>query len=212
MKSLLTVYRYIVGFELGFSGEGNEQWYYFLSLVINCMLTWWKKPELGILFTVVAVIHLLTVCIYGYMNLDVSSIYFSYGYFISHIILIAICLKADTKWTILTSAITMLSYLFAPDATGNNIVMRPSFKGNKVYFENENYMAILLFHTILFATFAVIALSLPIALWIRLAIIVICMILHPIVDLLEGECILISDVTLYAFETVIDSISDRKEK
>ena len=51
-KVLLNIYRGIVGNEYGWNGEGNEQWYYFLALVMNCMLTWWLKPEIGILFTV----------------------------------------------------------------------------------------------------------------------------------------------------------------
>ena len=57
-KVLLNAYRCIVGNEFGWIGEGNEQWYYFLALVINCMLTWWIKPELRIIFTVAAVIAL----------------------------------------------------------------------------------------------------------------------------------------------------------
>ena len=35
---LLNIYRGIVGNEFGWSGEGNEQWYYFLALVI-CGIT-----------------------------------------------------------------------------------------------------------------------------------------------------------------------------
>ena len=31
-KFFLNIYRCIVGPESGFTGEGNEQWYYFLSL------------------------------------------------------------------------------------------------------------------------------------------------------------------------------------
>lgn len=212
MNNFFTIYRYIVGFEYGFSGEGNEQWYYFLSLVINCMLTWWLKPQLGILFTLVAIFHLITVCAYGYMDLDESSKYITFAYFISHMILFVLCLTADVKWAFLTSAITIVAVLLAPDDMGNNIFMGPSFEERKIYFGDKNYLAIMFFHTILFTSFAIITFCLPIALWIRFAIIIICIILHPVIDLLEEECIIISDVTSYAADVVIDSIRKRKEK
>lgn len=57
-KLLFIIIRSIVGSESGFTGEGNEQWYYSLSLAINLMLIWWLKPEIGLLFTILAVIHL----------------------------------------------------------------------------------------------------------------------------------------------------------
>ena len=66
-KFFLNIYRCIVGSESGFTGEGNEQWYYFLSLVINLTLIWWQKPEIGLLFTILAVIHYVTVAYMGYL-------------------------------------------------------------------------------------------------------------------------------------------------
>lgn len=43
---LLNFYRCVVGSEYGWFGEGNEQWYYFIALVINIMLTWQFRPDL----------------------------------------------------------------------------------------------------------------------------------------------------------------------
>lgn len=114
------------------------------------------------------------------------------------------------KWTILTSLIVIVAYFIAPDCMGDNIFMRPP-KEYIVYCGNENISAILVFHTILFAAFVFVALSLPISLWIRIIIIVICMILHPIIDFLEGECIIITDVTNESLEKIVQTIKDSKD-
>ena len=206
-KVLLNIYRGIVGNEFGWSGEGNEQWYYFLALVINLMLTWWLKPELGIIFTVAAVIHYVTVCVYGYEILSDSSVECSIAYYAIHTVIFIVCIFFNWKWTILTSLTVIVAYFIAPDCMGNNIFMRPP-KEYIIYYGNENTAAILVFHTFLFITFVAIALSLPISLWIRIIIIVICMILHPIIDFLEGECIIISDVTNESLEKIVQTIKD----
>lgn len=206
-KVLLNIYRGIVGNTVGWSGEGNEQWYYFLALVINLMLTWWLKPELGIIFTVFAVIHYVTVCVYGSAMLSDSSVWYSIAYYAIHTVIFIVCIFLNWKWTLLTSLIVIIAYFIAPDCMGNNIFMRQP-KEYTVYCGNENIAAILVFHTILFVAFVVIALSLPISLWIRIIIIVICMILHPIIDFLEGECMIISDVTNESLEKIVQTIKD----
>lgn len=91
-KALLNFYRCIVGNEFGWSGEGNELWYYFLALVINCMLTWWLKPELGIIFTVAAVIHCITLCVYGFAMLSDSSVLYSIAYYAIHTVIFIVCI------------------------------------------------------------------------------------------------------------------------
>lgn len=209
-KALLNFYRSIVGNEFGWSGEGNELWYYFLALVINCMLTWWLKPELGIIFTVAAVIHCITLCVYGFAMLSDSSVLYSIAYYAIHTVIFIVCIFFNWKWTILTSLIVIVAYFIAPDCMGDNIFMRPP-KEYIVYCGNENISAILVFHTILFAAFVFVALSLPISLWIRIIIIVICMILHPIIDFLEGECIIITDVTNESLEKIVQTIKDSKD-
>ena len=199
-KILLNLLRCIVGSEFGWTGEGNEQWYYFLALVINVMLTWWLKPELGIIFTVAAVIHYVTVCVYGYAMLDIYSVWYSVIYYAIHAIIFIVCCLFNWKWTLLTSVIVILAYCIAPDCCAQNI------------FGTGSREAIFLFHTILFVTFLIIVFKLPIALWIKLVIIVSCMILHPLVDFLESECIIISDVTAESFGNIVDFIRYKKDK
>lgn len=209
-KLLLNIYRSIVGNEFGWSGEGNEQWYYFLALVINNMLTWWLKPELGIVITVAAVIHFITVCVYAVGDFSYNSVWYSIGYYAIHAIIFIVCILFDWKWTILTTLIVVAAYLLAPNEMGNNIVMRPP-KDVIVYAGVENIAAILLFNTILFAVFVYIALNLPIALWVRIIIIVACMIVHPIIDLFEGEGIIISDVTEDAYNKIVQTVKERRD-
>ena len=209
---LLNIYRGIVGNEFGWSGEGNEQWYYFLALVINCMLTWRLKPELEIVFTVAAIIHYITVCIYGYLALYENSVLYAIAYYTIHAIIFILCILFNWRWTLLTSIIVIVAYFLAPDCLGRNIFIRPP-KEHTIYDGNvDNTGAILVFHTILFVAFVVIALSLSISLWIKIMIIVICMILHPIIDLLECECIIISDVTNKSLEKIVQTIKDHIDK
>lgn len=200
-KLFLNIYRCIVGTECGFTGEGNEQWYYFLSLVINLMLIWWLKPEIALLFTILAVIHFVTVFIYGYFDLSVDgSTSLAYAYFGIHLVLLAIAIFTSLKWAIITIAITTIAFFLAPDCTGNNIFLR-----------KRSYSKLsLLFNTIIFAAFVIIVVLLPISFWIKLLLIIGALVIHPIIDYFEGECVIISDVTYEVFEKVKSSIKKKK--
>lgn len=207
MKKLLYYYQFIVGGKYGFTGEGNEQWYYTLALAINLMLVWWLCPEAGIAFTVLAVIHYLTVVYHGIEDIaynNATRAYVrSYLYFGGHAVIFIIAAIVNIKWAIITSVITTVAVLIAPDCTGNNIFLRkPNVRNNMP----------LLFNTIMFAAFVAVDFLLPIKLWIKIAILCVAMILHPFVDLMEGECIIISDITCEAWECVKGSLKAKKSK
>lgn len=187
------IYRFIVGSEYGFTGEGNEQWFYTLSLAINLMLVWWLKPEIALLFSVLAAIHYVTVFVYGYFDLTEKGKDYAATYFGIHVILAIIAIVADYKWAIITAIITVVAYFIAPDCTGNNIFLR----GNGL----ERGFP-LIFNTIIFAAFIIIDLLLPIKLWVKILIIVMALIIHPIIDYFEGECVIISDVTCEVWENI----------
>ena len=210
-KILLNVYQGIVGSKFGFIGEGNEQWYYFLSLVINCMLAWWFKPEIAILFTIVSVIHFISVFIYGYFDLsEIKGRLASVVYFLIHVIILGVCFVVDWKFTLITSAISIIALLIAPDCTGNNIFMPgPQLvpKKHRVYYSPYDTKP-LLFHTIIFVVFLAVTLLLPTKYWVKFIIIVGALILHPIIDILQGECIDISSVTGEAFYKIFDRNND----
>ena len=207
-EKLMLCYKNIVGQPYGFSGEGNELWYYFIALVINCMLTWWVKPESGIVFTIATVLHCVMICVYGAIDFYDCSIWCSVGYWIIHIAIFVVCMVFNWKWTLLTSVVVVLLYFLAPDETGNNIFMRPpkvsSVRTTIIYLGNKNTKLILLFHTIVFIIFVVIALNLPISFWLRIGIVLVCMLLHPIIDIIQGEGICVSDVTMATFSRVIN--------
>lgn len=203
MKKLLNVYRLLVGSEYGFTGEGNSQWYYTLALAINLMLVWWLCPEVGIVFTVLPVVHYIMVVYYGTEDLAQDSLLHSCIYFGVHAIMFIIATVVNIKWTIITSVITAVAVVIAPDDSGYNIFYRKS---------NEDSHIGLLFNTIIFAAFVVVDFLLPIQLWIKIVILVSAMILHPFIDLIEGECIIITDVTDDALASIWWAIRDRKKK
>ncbi len=93
MKNLLgNIFRFIVGSEAGFNGEGNEQWFYFLYLSINLMLIWWLKPEIFLIFTIISVIHYATIFIYGFFDFDWQNAIYSYIFLGIHIILLLVAI------------------------------------------------------------------------------------------------------------------------
>lgn len=194
----LNICRCIVGAECGFSGEGNEQWYYFLALVMNLMLIWWKKPEIAVVFTVLAAIHYATICIYGFLEVfEEESVIFSYSYLGIHAILAIVAICTDFKWAFITALIVITAFLFAPDCTGNNIVLRA---------ECVRWWHPLIFNTIIFAVFVWLDFLLPINLGVKLLIIVGAVIVHPIIDRMEEECIIISDVTFDALDNIREHV------
>ena len=207
MKKLLRMYQFIVGGKYGFTGEGNEQWYYTLALAINIMLVWWLCPNIGTVYSVLASIHYLTVAYYGVYNSiedkPTRACVRSYLYIGVHAVLFIVAAIVNIKWAIITSVITTVAVLIAPDCTGNNIFLRKPNVTNNIP---------LLFNTIMFAAFVVVDFLLPIKLWIKFIILVTFMVLHPFVDLIEGECIIISDVTRDAWGCIRHSLKSNKKK
>lgn len=200
---LLNLCRFIVGPEAGFSGEGHEQWYYFLSLAINAMLVAWLKPEVAAWFILLMVIHFVMVCIYGYQCISDYGAKYSYIYFASHLVLLVVAIILSPLWTLVTTAISVVAFLMAPDCTGDNLFLQ-NVKSYKAYSKLA-----LIFNTIIFVAFVTIALMLPIELWLRILIIIGVMIVHPIIDYFAGECIIVSDVTYEAWDNIR---RDRKKK
>jgi len=188
-KFLRSFWAAIVGGPYGFTGEGNEQWYYFLSLAINLMLVWWLAPEVVLIFTIASIIHYATIFVYGYFDFECSdNKKFAWVWGAIHLAIFLIALYVSVKWTLITSAITICAYLIAPDCTGNNIFIKDFNSAS------ANEYILLIFNTIIFSIFVCIAWILPINLWCKLAIIVAAMVIHPVIDLYAGECVIISDV------------------
>ncbi len=206
-KLMLNVWRGIVGAEYGFTEEGNEQWYYFVSLVINLMLIWWLGPQSdALVFTILAVIHLVTICIFGYLMLDEEGVFYSYLYYATHLVLLIMALLTNFWWAVITTLITLLAVSMAPDCTGINYYIRDD------EISSNNPKLLLIFNTIIFIAFVVVDFLLPIKLWIKLAIIAGMLLLHPLIDYLEGDCIIISDCTADSIDVIIESIKKLKNR
>ncbi len=209
----LNAYQGIVGGSNGMFGEGSVQWYYISSLVINLMLTWWLVPQLGIVFTIMMVLHCTMMYLYELLSISEQKPLYSVLYFASHLLMFLICWGVNVWWTLLTTLIVVIALTIAPDCGGYNILLnacngRNSKKNYLItlpqlilpkkvvdFFREDNPKRALFFHTIWFCTFVIIALCLPISIWLRLGIIVICMALHPLIDFKEGDCYDILNIT-----------------
>lgn len=198
MRTILgNVLRLLVGSEYGFSAEGNELWYYTLALAINSMLGWIYVREVALLFTILSVMHLATVYIYGLNDLEDDSKYFSIGYFLIHAVLAIIALLTNWWWAIETAAITVFAVAIAPDCVGQNV-----FTGRKSgYYKGA---IPLVFNTMVFVAFVVVTLMLTTYWWVKALIIVAAIILHPFIDYLESECVDIIDITGYAIDKIME--------
>lgn len=205
MKKLsLKILRYIVGDEYGFCGEGNEQWYYTVSLAINLMLMWWLKPEIALTFTILAVVHYATVAIWGYFEFDMDGrTTLSWVYGIINLAVMLVAGFTNIKWALITAGITLVSLAMAPDCVGENVF---------VHNVKEKYHIQLLFHTIIFAALVTVTFMLPIETMWKLIIISAMMVLHPICDWIEGECIVVTEVTYDNFVKVKSQFEVKKKK
>lgn len=187
MKILSHIFRLIVGYEEGINGEGLDQWYYTVGLAISCMLTWTYLPDVALIFTILSAIHLISVHVFGFMDLYDSKRYASYIYLAIHAVLFVIGLITCWYWTLITSIITIVLTLIggAPN----------------IFCFEWNEFAIIL-NTILFVILVFVINLLPIIWWGKLIIVIVAIVLHPIIDLFEGECIVITEITLDAFHKI----------
>ena len=208
LKLFSFLYFCIVGPSEGFLGEGNGAWYYTLSLAINLMLVWWLKPEIALLFTILAVIHFVTASLYGdylsgsgyghylFRNLNVSTV-LSYAYAGIHVILLAIAIIANFKWALITAAITVFADLISTESIYDE------------FADADNWIGIFgsIFNPIMLAAFVWIDFMLPIHLWARILILVVMLIIHPVVEYFDSQ-----DETCNAFSVASQVIYQFVEK
>ena len=203
-KLMLKLWRCIVGAEYGFTEEGNEQWYYFVSLVINLMLIWWLGSQSdALVFTILAIIHFVTIYVYSLVD---EKVFMSYLYFGIHLFLLIMALLTNFVWAIISLSITVVFCLIAPDCTVD------IFFGDMFGFDEEHSKYILIEHTIVLGAFILVDFLLPIDLWLKIVFIVTMLVLHPIIDYFEGYCIIISDCTTEGMDAIAGSIKRIKKK
>lgn len=207
-RMLSSVYQCIVGEPYGFGGEGNSQWYFFLSLVIINQLTWTFKPELAVVFTVLSVLCFAVVCVYSSEMLGDELCYknarrWVFAYLAFHFVIAVVCLILNWWWTLLMALIVIAAILLAPDDGGCNFFIDE--------LDVPHTLSAMLCHTVLFAIFVTTTCLLPVATWVKLVIIAICMILHPIIDIWEGDCMSIEDAMQDTMRT-LDKMSEKRKR
>lgn len=200
-KFFKKLWRVVVGSPAGFAGEGNEQWYYTLALAMSCMLAWTFLPEVALVFTIISVIHLITVHVFG-MNGWENDRNYCWGYFGVHALLFVIALLFNWWWTFVTAAITIVAVLFAPDCVVESVMLR---RFSKIAYEEEklNKFAMIC-HTCIFVLFVIVTCLLPTVWWAKLLIIAAFMGLHFHIDLLEGECVNVYESADNAFYVIVN--------
>ena len=82
----------------------------------------------------------------------------------------------------------------------------PKLGANEIDTGNINGKKIMLCHTILFAVFVLTTFLLPVALYQKIIILCVAFVAHPIIDSLEGECIIISDVVQDSLSEILKKI------
>lgn len=181
------IYRCIVGKENGFFyGEGNEQWYYTIALVICLMIKWIIEPEIVPILGILVITHYLLVAIYGYYELSETGA-LAISIFIGlQLAIFSIAFLLDFKWTIITIMATVFAILCAPDYSGHNIFFKRKVSSK----------VLLLFNTIIFLIFIIVDFLLPVKLAIKFLFIVIALIFHPMIDYLGIENVLITNVAI----------------
>lgn len=190
-------FRLFVGSEYGFTAEGNQQWYYTIALAISNILAWTYLPKCALIFTILSAIHLISVHLYGFNDWGFEERKYSVWYLVTHGIIFVVALFANWWWTILSSLILIAAYYIAPDCSGNNIFMKnPHSNGSEI--------AILFFNTLLMAIFIGVVSLLPTAKWIKIAIVVVAIILHPFIDMFACESVVINDTIEEAFDIVLN--------
>ena len=193
-RQVLKVYRCIVGKENGFFyGEGNEQWYYTLALSISLMICW-MLTEIAPILTILAIVHYMLIAVYGYFELSEKGALAISVFWGLQLAVLTIAILLDFKWTIITIVVVACAILCAPDYLGHNIFFKRKVNSNIP----------LVFNTIIFLIFIIVDFLLPVKLVIKFLFIGIALICHPVIDYLEIENVLVTNV-------IIEMIEDTKK-
>lgn len=199
VSKLLDIWKYIVGQEHGFGDAGIDQWYYTVGVAINIMLVWWLKPEVALVFTILSVIHYLTVIGFGFFDLIDENVIYSYIYLGIHLLLLLIAVLINYKWALFALVIAVIAYLLS--------IVNESMCHTT--WANLNEFSLLV-NTLVLVVFIIVDFLLPIALWLKFVILAITLVLHPLIDYIESLDIGILDTTTDIFDNIAGSLRYKK--
>ena len=179
---IFTGLKFIIGFPNGYAMEGSKMWYYVTAVAMSNMLVAWKCPEVWLVFGICSLLHLSMTALYGHFNLgDNDRLEWVYG-IISFIMLItALCF--DGLWALITSCLVFCGQLLAPDEMGCNICMHGDMPGGG----NIQKAMVMVIHALWNGLFMLITFLLPIPIGFRILIAITAVVIHPLLDILEGE-------------------------
>lgn len=190
--------RLIVGSECGMFGEGNLQWYYTLALAISVMLAWKNLTQQeAIVFTAISLVHIALVHIYALCGWEDSK-GTSILYVLLNVSVLVIAFFTNWKFALLSIGIMGAFLLVSPDGVGESILLTLFLILTRLRMK-ENHSVALLTHTIVFAVFVITVCTLPVIWWVKVLIVCLALVLHPLIDYLSGECV---DVAMIAVESV----------
>mgnify|MGYP003288584595 CR=1 FL=1 len=190
----------IVGGSYGYAEEGSEQWYYTAALAMCCMLAWSFLPEIAMAFTILSVIHLGMVFMYGINDLLVMSTrQYAFEYLAVSFALFCLALLLNWWWALITAVFVTIVMAFAPDCTSESFFTTRVLKFDCNKQREGCEKTSLICNTFFFALFVIVTCLLPTAWWVKLLVVVVSMGLHVLLDYFEADNVNAYEISCSAF-------------
>jgi hypothetical protein len=200
---LIQILRNAVGSEVGFIGEGNSQWYYFLYVIMTVMLVWRNNPAMAPTYTATLAVEYIIVCVYGYFSLIDNGIHAAIAYLGILLVTSILYFVLDWKIALLTGILGFIGQLIAPDESGQSFLIR---------YPKDYSKGPLIQNTLWFAFYVYVVVSLPVDLVTKLLFIIGAMLVHPLIDLSEGACMCYIDNVLDSIGEIQDFFDERRDQ
>ena len=202
-EKFLQICRCLFGSEVGYVGTGCDQWYYTLYVAISIMFAWRNCPSIAPQYTAVLVVEYIGVCIYGYFTLVDYGLAYPILYLL--FILTAAVVRFLLNWqlALITLVIGIIGAGIAPDEEGQSLLFQLSEdRIHRALISNATY----------FGLFAYAAIVLPVDVGTKVIIIIGAMLLHPLVDMMDGCCICYCELIAESVDTIIDYNDEHKDR
>lgn len=200
-KALSKIFRYIVGPEHGFYGEGNSQWYYTLALMISLTLIWWLEPQLTIAFTILAILHYMTIVVYGVYDFDEADDLYSYSCLGVNLIILLVAALISLQWTVICAVIAVSTFFLPQEPFSNDETSEQQFQKKS-----------LICNTVLLSIFIILTFLLPIQIGLKFILLTATLLIHPIIDYFAGEGVDVTQIAYRIRDSIIDLFKTNKKK
>lgn len=187
MKKTLDVIRWFVGDEHGYFDEGNIQWYYVMGMVISNLILWKLNFNDALVFMLLSTIHFVTIYLYGGLGLQDFKKAWTVAFWAIHfaIGIICLCINASAAFWSFVFIILLISV----GDMQESCALPPN---SRLYNMCVN--------AIIFGIFLMSVCLLPIACWYKVLMVVVELIIHPVVDYLQQDVAIVTDVANNAWK------------